>query len=117
MILTEDQKTDLRKEIEHIFDSGVNQGRVFELVKNFLHSINPEKITSDDRYYLVTYVASNELIRSNGNVSIISKCFPSKSWLKSTISDNKKFLPDNVVIQNIFEFKSEEDFNNFNKEP
>jgi len=53
-------------------------------------------------------------IAGNGNMSFESKNFPSESFIKEHIK--KKYKVDNVVITNIFEFKSKEDFLLFIKE-
>ena len=42
MIMTELQEKQLKQEIQHIFDSGANEIRVLEMVKNFINNRHGE---------------------------------------------------------------------------
>lgn len=40
--MTDTEEKDLKAEIAHIFDSGANEIRVFEMVKNFINKPTPD---------------------------------------------------------------------------
>ena len=48
------EKEQLKLEIQHIFDSGANEIRIFEMVKSFIESrptiTNPEKLSIRDEF-------------------------------------------------------------------
>ena len=48
------EKEQLKVEIQHIFDSGANERRIFEMVKSFIESrpiiTNPEKLSIRDEF-------------------------------------------------------------------
>ena len=76
------------------------------------------------RYFLVTYYFCNDRKTGFGNLRIKNKTFPNNIFLKKEASKNKEFdtedydknifTTSDVVITNIFEFNTKEDFNNFN---
>ena len=57
------------------------------------------------RYFLITYIAEGII----GSLSFRHNRFPSSTEIENESKAN------NLTITNIFEFKSEEDFNNYQK--
>lgn len=85
-IMNEIEKEQLRMEIQHIFDSGANEIRIFEMVKRFIESRNganklPIQGVSNIRELFIDLLTSLE--KGGGNR------FVSKEW----IADN--YLQDN----------------------
>lgn len=47
--MTDKEQEDLKNEIKHIFDSGANEVRVFEMVKNFINQFRSFSSCSNER--------------------------------------------------------------------
>ncbi|GAB4129704.1 MAG: hypothetical protein OHK0045_04840 [Raineya sp.] len=61
------------------------------------------------RYFLVSYISAEGF----GSIWFEHKQFPSYQWLCLKITEGRS--REDVIILNIFEFKSKEDFDNFRK--
>lgn len=67
------------------------------------------------RYFLITFNLKN--VASCGNILIEDKMFPSKTHITQVV---QSLLPEyvaynNVVVLNVFEFKTEGDYKNFQR--
>lgn len=72
---------------------------------------SPNK-TNDMRYFLISYSFED----SFGNLFVESNKFPSKKELILHLKEKGKLTKGNIVIQNIFEFKSKEDYQKFTED-
>lgn len=59
------------------------------------------------RYFLVSYISAEGF----GSIWFEHQKFPSYEWLCLKITEGRS--KENVIILNIFEFSSKEDFDNF----
>ncbi len=67
-----------------------------------------------ERYFLIKYSAKiKDGNVSTGNLWFNSDEFPTNTWIKEQANTKGDF--ESIVVENIFEFKSKEDFNSFNK--
>lgn len=62
------------------------------------------------RYFLITFNLKD--IASIGNIVLEHPTFPSHSFISRQIAEQYLYNYE-IVIINIFEFKNEEDYNNF----
>lgn len=65
------------------------------------------------RYFLISYKAQNKNLIS-GILTMECENFPSCSEITEMVNKDLEECME-VIILNIFEFKNEEDYNNFNK--
>ena len=66
------------------------------------------------RYFCFTYQYITHTGYSQGNYFTKSEFFPNRHSLNKEIKDlNKTTIEKPVIFLNIFEFKNEEDYNNF----
>lgn len=66
------------------------------------------------RYFCFTYQYITYTGYAQGNYYIKSESFPNKYVLDKEIKDlNKTTIEKPIIFLNIFEFKNEEDYNNF----
>ena len=65
------------------------------------------------RYFLISYYSANNFQVNVGNMTVNGEEFPNQKFIQSHIFETTKI--ENPVIQNIFEFKSLEDYNEFLK--
>ncbi len=66
------------------------------------------------RYFLISYFCNeNNGTKANGTLTMSSEKFPSSSFIKSTIKN--EFDIKELVVLNIFEFNSKEDYEEFEK--
>jgi hypothetical protein len=64
------------------------------------------------RYFIFSYSGFLYKNRIEGEFSCICDGFPSRKHIVEKLKEYRKNLED-VIILNIFEFKNEEDYNNF----
>ncbi len=75
----------------------------------------------EKRFFIVSYTAfrnekfANQIYGLEANINFEGKFFNHNEFRKQ-LCQQHNFLYDSIVITNIFEFKSEEDFNEFVKE-
>jgi len=62
------------------------------------------------RYFLIAYTTES----SNGSIWFEYNGFPSHVWLKETIVQKFKMINTIPAIMSIYEFKNEQDYNDFN---
>jgi hypothetical protein len=65
------------------------------------------------RYFLITFSIHN--VHSVGNLLLSNDKFPSYSMISQTISEERGRATD-VVIENIFEFRTEQDYKDYKGE-
>lgn len=65
------------------------------------------------RYFLVSYTAQTSSAAANGNIFFPLEHFPNKKWIMKNAALNTDLIESTVVVQNIFEFKSKQDFESF----
>lgn len=63
------------------------------------------------RYFFISFISERKNIPGNGNATYLSKTFPSLNHLSKYIT--KDTGADIIIVTNIFEFKSKEDYNSF----
>ena len=65
------------------------------------------------RYFCFTYQAQTNRGYKQGNYYVEKEKFPSKNELESELYNHDKNISLPIIFLNIFEFKNEEDYNNF----
>jgi hypothetical protein len=114
--MTEVHEEQLKQEIQHIFDSGANEIRVLEMVKNFINNrqgeLNKLPIHSVvSRYFVVAYrVKKANGLMADGQINITVKgVYMSRARVIEIIKESD---PENIIpiITNIIEL-TEEEFN------
>ena len=71
-----------------------------------------EELLKKKRTFLISFCPKEKL--AFGNIIIENKIFPSYKLILKEIKNNSDFIND-IVIINIYEFKNDEDYNNYIK--